>query len=126
MNAKKVVVLPRIHEIFINQRTGSDDARDSTSVLQLALCPVGCVIDEFVTYCNMLVQVLHKYLKVAVQLIRRKPGLICENYSTQGRCHTHHRYSRLLARFRWSAFGFLQIQQGCKLISVFEVQLSII
>lgn len=58
MNAEKVVVFPGVHEVLVDERARSDDARDSPSVLQLPLGLFRRIVQELVTNGDMLVEVL--------------------------------------------------------------------
>lgn len=75
MNAEEVIVLPWVHEVFVDQCPRRDDTRNSSGVLKLAFRPVRRCVNKFVTDGDMFIQVLNKDFEVTVQLIRRKASL---------------------------------------------------
>ena len=75
MNTKKVVVLPWIHKVLINEGAWRHNARNSSRVLRLTLCFSWRIIDVLVANCNMLVEVLDKDFEITIQLVSGKASL---------------------------------------------------
>jgi hypothetical protein len=61
--------------MFINQCSWCDYASHFTSILRPAFCICGCVIQEFLRYGDMFVQILNQNLEITIKLICRKASL---------------------------------------------------
>lgn len=112
MDTKKVVVLPWIHKVLINQGARRHNARNPSRVLRLTLCFGWCIIDILVAYCNMLVEVLDKNFEITIQLVGGEASLgplaLISFYQENGLL-TDHRYWRLLTAFQGLSSGFSDV-----------------
>lgn len=75
MDTKKVVVLPWIHKVLINEGAWRHNARNSSCVLWLTLCFSWRIIDILVANCNMLIEVLDKDFEITIQLVSGEASL---------------------------------------------------